>query len=200
MAFMDLPRLALLAKARREELGLLQQDVVDAAGSHLSLPVLSMIENARNPRPHSRTLLALDRGLRWKPGSAKEVLAGGEPVTLIDDVRAARTAVIAARVAARGGGKQSGRALTEAEAAYTAAQRRVNDVGGEPDLDANPIGVSFIISAEQWSDLQNRLIQLDALPEQMAGLAQAVAELAEEIRLARGEAVRPRAGGSASSL
>lgn len=201
MRGMNWTRLAQLARERREELGLHQQDVVDAAGTGLSLAVLSQLENGRNDNPRTSTLMALDRGLQWKAGSAKAILGGGDPVTLVDDIREARTRLLGAQVAARGGSKRAQRALSDAEASFRDAQRRIKDVGGEP-IPAEPVvSISYDIPASDWEDLRERLNRLDALPERMAGLAQAVADLAQEVRSWRDEASRPaRTGGGASTL
>lgn len=81
----DIQRLARRAKQRREDLDNDQIDVVERAGKGLSLSVLSQIENARNDRLRPATLRALDRGLRWVPGSSRSVTEGGEPTALDDD-------------------------------------------------------------------------------------------------------------------
>jgi hypothetical protein len=65
---------------RRADLGLKLKDVADAAG--LSIEVLRAIRYGEN-KSRGITLGAVDRALRWKPGSAEAFLTKGtEPVPL----------------------------------------------------------------------------------------------------------------------
>lgn len=79
----DLFRLASAVRARREELDLTQDQVALAGGP--SNTKLGQIENGVGAVA-AATLRKLDKGLRWKPGSAREVLAGGEPQVLDEHV------------------------------------------------------------------------------------------------------------------
>ncbi|WP_431728513.1 helix-turn-helix transcriptional regulator [Verrucosispora sp. TAA-831] len=70
-------RLARAVVARRAGLGLTQKQLADRA--EVALRTVSAIETTCNRRPHRSTLDALDRGLRWRPGSAQRVWRGGGP-------------------------------------------------------------------------------------------------------------------------
>lgn len=72
-------RLADAVKARREEHGWTQQDVVQQG--HLSLNRLQAIEAGRTAQYRRTTLEDLDRGLKWVQGSAARILyENGEPI------------------------------------------------------------------------------------------------------------------------
>lgn len=77
-----LQRLGEAIRGRRHTLGLTQRDVVAAGGPALS--TLRQIESAKSPGGLSHsTTFALDRALRWAPGSADAMLTGGsEPQPL----------------------------------------------------------------------------------------------------------------------
>lgn len=70
-------RLGEAAANRRIDLDRTQMEIAQAGG--LSLDRVSTIERgeARNLRP--KTIRALERGLDWREGSVRAVLAGGEP-------------------------------------------------------------------------------------------------------------------------
>lgn len=76
----DLENLAKHVQQRREELDLTQLDLRALGGPSNS--TLTQIEAARPPTPSRATLHKLDKGLRWEPGSARQVLSGGEPAPL----------------------------------------------------------------------------------------------------------------------
>lgn len=61
-------------------MGLTQDDVTAAGGP--SDTTQTRVENAEGPPPNLTTRNKLDRPLRWQPGSAARVWAGGEPVPL----------------------------------------------------------------------------------------------------------------------
>lgn len=65
---------------REDELDMSQMEVWAAGGP--SNTTLTNIENARLPLPSRASLKKLDVGLQWEDGSAKRVLAGGEPTPL----------------------------------------------------------------------------------------------------------------------
>lgn len=69
-------RLAKAVKARRTQLGLAQGDLGGRGGP--GVVTVGQIERGQN-RPQGLTLARLDRALEWEPGSAAEVLAGGQP-------------------------------------------------------------------------------------------------------------------------
>lgn len=79
----DLKNLAKHVKARRAEMDWTQLDVGSQGGP--SNTTLTQVEAAKPPAPTRATRDKLDKGLRWKPGSAKAVLAGGDPVPLDSD-------------------------------------------------------------------------------------------------------------------
>lgn len=72
----DLDRLARYVKARRDELGLRQDELKDRGGP--STTTLTKVESA-SATLAPVTLRKLDDGLRWARGSAAAILAGGEP-------------------------------------------------------------------------------------------------------------------------
>jgi transcriptional regulator with XRE-family HTH domain len=75
----DTQRLADRVRARRAELNLTHEDIARNDGP--SSPTLTKIENGQGP--YSRlTLVKLDGALWWVAGSARDVLAGGDPVPL----------------------------------------------------------------------------------------------------------------------
>lgn len=65
---------------RRDELGMTQSDVQAAGGP--STATVRNIENATQTSYRSGVLAALERALRWAPGSVEAALAGGEPTPL----------------------------------------------------------------------------------------------------------------------
>ena len=71
----DPARLARIARDRRNELGLTQAQAADLAG--VSDQTWLTLENGRNVS--RRTLSGVDQALRWRPGSARKVLVGGDP-------------------------------------------------------------------------------------------------------------------------
>jgi len=75
----DVKRLADAVTDRRGELGLTQEEFADQCG--VSLPTIQRIE-ARRITPRATTLAGLDRGARWKQGSARATLAGGRPTPI----------------------------------------------------------------------------------------------------------------------
>lgn len=91
----DLDRFGDAVRTRREELGLTQMDVWQRGGP--SNTTLTKIENAEGGFPSAGTLRKLDLALRWRDGSARRVLEGGEP----EELSAARREVDPPR--ARGG-------------------------------------------------------------------------------------------------
>lgn len=78
-------RLGAAVLARREELGIRQEDVTARGGGSPSTTTLSKLENGIGPAPSRKTIEGLDRGLRWVPGSARGVLLNGaDPQPLPD--------------------------------------------------------------------------------------------------------------------
>jgi hypothetical protein len=73
----DWLRLAQAVADRRRELGL-SQDAVRRAGGPSDV-VIANIENNKGAHPRDDTINKLDRPLRWQPGSAQQILAGGDP-------------------------------------------------------------------------------------------------------------------------
>lgn len=72
-------RFGQIVQKRREELGLTQDDIAAAGGP--SDTTLTRIEKGLGAsRPSTRR--SLDKPLRWKPGSAADVWAGGDPTPL----------------------------------------------------------------------------------------------------------------------
>lgn len=68
-------RLAEASRTRRETLRITQPDAAKAGG--IGVSTLRQIESATQPGSLSRkTSLGLDRALRWRPGSASQVLSG----------------------------------------------------------------------------------------------------------------------------
>ncbi|MCA1570808.1 MAG: helix-turn-helix transcriptional regulator [Chloroflexi bacterium] len=81
-------RLADLMEERRVELGLRWVDVAEAAG--ITAETLRQVRSGHaDIRP--LTARAIEQGLRWKLGSIKAVLAGGEPDVLPEPVTATRS-------------------------------------------------------------------------------------------------------------
>lgn len=85
-------RLAKAMEDRLEELGLRWQDVSAATG--VSVRALQLARDPdREGTPSKTTLEGIDKGLRWEPGSARQLLASGrDPVPLPDDQAGRRTA------------------------------------------------------------------------------------------------------------
>lgn len=76
----DLERFGRIVRARREELGLQQEDMDEHAGP--SSTTMSKVERGVGPAPSAKTLRKLDAGLKWQDGSAKRTLDGGDPTPL----------------------------------------------------------------------------------------------------------------------
>jgi hypothetical protein len=76
----DWVRLAAAVKKRRSSRKWSYDEIHDAGGP--SDVVLSRIENNGEPRPRGDSIQKLDAGLAWRPGSAVDVLNGGDPVPL----------------------------------------------------------------------------------------------------------------------
>ncbi|MFE3081755.1 hypothetical protein [Nocardia tengchongensis] len=74
----NIARLGQLAHQRRLELGLSQAKVAEAGGP--SDTTQAALEAGTLSKVRPATLLKLDIGLRWAPGSAAAILRGGEPV------------------------------------------------------------------------------------------------------------------------
>jgi transcriptional regulator with XRE-family HTH domain len=74
----DWDRLARAIRERRQVLGLTQQQLADAAG--VTRTTIKNLEGARQPtkRPPA-SLPSVEQALGWSLGSARAVLAGGEP-------------------------------------------------------------------------------------------------------------------------
>lgn len=75
----DLERFGRILRARREELGIQQEDLDRFGGP--SSTTLSQLERGIT-RPSPKTLRKLDTGLRWVSGSARRTLEGGDPEVL----------------------------------------------------------------------------------------------------------------------
>lgn len=93
-------RLAEYAWKRRTQLGLSRPQVRERGGP--SVPTLKDIEEGTGRTVSAGTLGKLDTGLEWQPGSAADVLRGGEPrsrlSTEVDTVLGPDTVVISVRV------------------------------------------------------------------------------------------------------
>lgn len=75
----DLQRFGRLVRARREELGIQQEDMDDHGGP--SSTTMSRVERGIAP-PSAKTLRKLDAGLQWQQGSSARALEGGDPTPL----------------------------------------------------------------------------------------------------------------------
>ncbi|MBY4212617.1 helix-turn-helix domain-containing protein [Rhodococcus fascians] len=73
----DHRRFAQRVRERRQQLGLSRIQVRDRGGP--SEPTLTKIERAEINEPSPATLMKLDAGLAWAPGSSARLLSGGEP-------------------------------------------------------------------------------------------------------------------------
>jgi hypothetical protein len=73
----DWQRLAQAVADRRRQLGLSQDGIRQAGGP--SDVVVARIEANDAPHPRDDTINKLDVALEWEPGSARSVLAGGQP-------------------------------------------------------------------------------------------------------------------------
>lgn len=73
----DWPRLADYVVARRVELGMRDRRAL-AAASGITDRTLGKLENGQ--RVSASTLAVIEHELGWSPGSARRVLAGGEPI------------------------------------------------------------------------------------------------------------------------
>jgi transcriptional regulator with XRE-family HTH domain len=78
-------RLAAFVRARREELGMTQNELQMAGGP--SSAVLRYIESGKETKPSTRTIKALERALDWEQGSVQAILSGGDP-TIVGTTRA----------------------------------------------------------------------------------------------------------------
>lgn len=77
----DAKLLGQFVKARREELGLSQQEVADAGGP--SDTTMSKLENGLTDTVSNRTLKRLDSALGWEAGSARAAyVTGSTPVVI----------------------------------------------------------------------------------------------------------------------
>ncbi len=77
-------RLARLVRERREAVEMTQRDLADAAG--LGLSTIQSIERGTGGAPSKATRDGLERGLRWRKGSVAQVLEGGDPIAIIDEL------------------------------------------------------------------------------------------------------------------
>lgn len=73
----NLKRFGEIVKARREDLGLRQDQLVERRGP--STTTMTKVENGNPPPPSAVTLRKLDTSLGWEPGSAQKTLDGGNP-------------------------------------------------------------------------------------------------------------------------
>lgn len=84
----DPKRLATALIDRRGQLGMTQEEFVQAAGMDnrgrpvISVKQLQRIEALSVVNPRSKTLAGLDRAARWHPGSARRTLEGNDPIPL----------------------------------------------------------------------------------------------------------------------
>lgn len=76
----DWPRLANEVRTRRTELGLTQEDARAAGGP--STATMRLIEGALQDAYTPAILRRLEGAMRWRPGSVRDILAGGDPVPL----------------------------------------------------------------------------------------------------------------------
>jgi transcriptional regulator with XRE-family HTH domain len=72
--------LARHVRERRDELGLTQEEAAARGGP--STATLRLIENAADASYRPKSLRQLEQVLGWAPGSARAILAGGEPELL----------------------------------------------------------------------------------------------------------------------
>lgn len=80
----DWKRLAAAVKAARDERNLTQVELADATG--LSESTIQNLESGREYTRLPTSLARIEEYFRWAPGSAQEVLAGGEPTLLPEPV------------------------------------------------------------------------------------------------------------------
>lgn len=80
MAVSNRVRFGQIVRARREELGLTQDDVAAAGGP--ADTTQTRVENADGDEPRLSTRNKFDKPLRWAPGSAARVWTGGDPTPL----------------------------------------------------------------------------------------------------------------------
>jgi hypothetical protein len=78
----DWKRLAAYIKDRRDALDMTQGDVRAAGGP--SVTTLQKLELAARTAYRRGTLTAVDRALKWRPGSSRAILKGDEPTPLDD--------------------------------------------------------------------------------------------------------------------
>lgn len=77
---LDYQRLGHMVRARRNELRMTQREAAVAAD--MADQTWANVE--RGERVSERTVAAVDGAVRWEPGSAQDVLQGGEPRPLPD--------------------------------------------------------------------------------------------------------------------
>lgn len=98
----DRIRLGKLVRQRRTELDLNQDQIAELGGP--SPDTVVRFERGKiGSKPQPRTLEGLDTALRWRPGSSKRVLEGGDPVA-IDHPRDLETSRRLNEVMAQAGG------------------------------------------------------------------------------------------------
>lgn len=78
----DWDRLATAVQRRRETLGLTQVQLAEAAG--VTDTTIRNLEGGRKFKRPPASLPSVEQALGWSPGSARVVLAGGEPALLAD--------------------------------------------------------------------------------------------------------------------
>lgn len=117
-------RLGLKVRQRRISLGMNQPDVSAAGGP--STGVVSKIENAKQTSYEERVLVQLERALQWQPGSAHEVLNGGEPRAIgeLPSVRAETLGAVAEPIRT---GEEDSPITPQLRAMLEQAQRRTNE-------------------------------------------------------------------------
>jgi hypothetical protein len=79
----DWPRLAQHVRERRVELGMTQEDVRAAGGP--STATMTLIEGAKQDKYELYILARLENALRWRKGSIRDILAGGDALPLGSD-------------------------------------------------------------------------------------------------------------------
>jgi|GEM_PF-2745019 len=78
----DWQRLAALVSERRGDLALTQEDVRAAGGP--STATQRLIERGQEARYQLRILAGLEKALGWQRGSCRRILAGGDPLPILD--------------------------------------------------------------------------------------------------------------------
>ena len=117
-------RLGLKARQRRISLGMNQPDVSAAGGP--STGVVSKIENAKQTSYEDRVLFQLERALQWQPGSARDILDGGEPraVGELPSLQAETRGIVAAPAET---GEEDSPITPQLRALLEQAQQRTNE-------------------------------------------------------------------------